>query len=96
MSANKGDIGSDLRRVDAHEVGPADLAEIAELDDEWFRRARPHRAGELAPASRQNGVGGAETVRLSSAVIAHFRATDPGWENRINEVLEEVVRRSAK
>jgi uncharacterized protein (DUF4415 family) len=35
-------------------------------------------------------------IRLSPQVLGHFRATGPGWQTRIDEVLRSWVRRRAK
>ena len=32
-------------------------------------------------------------VRLDPDVVAHFRATGPGWQTRINAALAELVRK---
>ena len=35
-------------------------------------------------------------IRLSPAVLGHFRATGPGWQTRIDEVLRRWVERHRK
>lgn len=35
------------------------------------------------------------TLRLDPDVLAHFRATGPGWSSRINETLRRELRRKA-
>ena len=35
-------------------------------------------------------------LRLSADVLEHFRASGPGWQTRINEMLERHVARSKK
>ena len=69
-----------------------------ELDDEWFKRARP--ASEVHPelVERWRKTGGKMkpakeiiSLRLDYDVLDHFRAAGPDWESRINEIL----RRSA-
>lgn len=35
-------------------------------------------------------------IRLSPQVLTHFRATGPGWQTRIDEVLREWVERRRK
>jgi uncharacterized protein (DUF4415 family) len=47
------------------------------------RRGRPPKA---APKRAIN-------IRLSPEVIAHFRATGPGWQTRMDEVLKSHVAR---
>jgi hypothetical protein len=35
-------------------------------------------------------------IRRSGAVLDHFRASGPGWQTRINAILEEVAAREAR
>lgn len=72
---------------------------------EWtrgdFARARPARevVPEVVAATRRfRGKQRAPTKRLVSMrldrdVIEHFRATGPGWQSRINEVLRKAAKR---
>ncbi|TAL75487.1 MAG: hypothetical protein EPN76_14925 [Burkholderiaceae bacterium] len=32
------------------------------------------------------------TIRLSKDVVERFRATGPGWQSRVNEVLKKAVK----
>jgi len=68
-----------------------------EWTDEDFARARP--ASELPPemlaAFRRPGrpVGTSKqavSIRLDKDVLEKFRATGPGWQSRINEVLKRA------
>ena len=34
---------------------------------------------------------GAVNIRLDPEVLAHFRATGPGWQSRINEALRKAA-----
>ena len=34
------------------------------------------------------------SLRLSPAVVRHFRGSGPGWQARINEILEATIARS--
>ncbi len=45
MTVNNAPIGSDLVKVDAYENKPEDYEDLPELDDAFFARAVPHRAG---------------------------------------------------
>jgi len=38
----------------------------------------------------------AKTLRLAPHVIAHFKADGPGWQTRINDVLEQHVGRAER
>jgi uncharacterized protein (DUF4415 family) len=89
MTGNKGDIGSDLAKVDAYELGERDYADIPELDDEWFARAAPHRSGRPVGRPKAAHPKRAVSLRLSQRVLDSFRAGGPGWQTRINAALEE-------
>ncbi len=72
-----------------------------ELTEEWFERARP--AAEVLPAEvmqaarRKRGRPRVDhpkqqvTLRLSSEVIAHFKAGGKGWQTRIDEALQKAI-----
>lgn len=80
--------------------------EAFELDEEWFKRARP--AAEVLPADvyagvvamrRRPGERGPQkapvkeriSIRLSRDVAEYFRATGDGWQTRIDEALRDYV-----
>ena len=54
---------------------------------EAFERARGQRGPQKAPTKQH------VSMRLDPAVLAHFRASGPGWQSRINEVLGDYVKR---
>ena len=70
-----------------------------ELDDEWFAKARP--ASETHPHiveryRRRRGKQRTPTkehvsIRLDADLAAHFRASGPGWQSRLNDVLRQAV-----
>ena len=70
-----------------------------ELDEEWFAKARP--ASEMHPRvvehyRRRRGRQRAPTkehisIRLDADLAAHFRASGPGWQSRLNDVLRRAV-----
>jgi uncharacterized protein (DUF4415 family) len=49
----------------------------------------PRRPGERGQGRRLPKV--ALSLRLSPEVVAHFRATGPGWQRRIDDALKEWV-----
>jgi len=90
MAGTSRPIGSDLKRVDAYVLGPADYAEVPEVDfdpadadlvvaGKVVRRGRPKSAH---PKQAVN-------LRLSPRVLSRFRAGGPGWQTRINAALEQ-------
>ena len=80
-------------------VGIARDPDTPELDEEWFRRARP--AAEVVPHiverwRRTRGKQKAPTkepisIRLDSDILVYYRATGKGWQGRINETLRKYV-----
>ncbi len=89
-------IGSDMAKVDAHVITPEEYEEIPELTDEDFARAIFHRNGvPLGPVSRGRprlpSPRRQVTLRLEADVLERWRATGPGWQTRINEVLKKAL-----
>ena len=76
-----------------------------EWTEEDFKRARPiSDFPELLEAinnARARGQRGAQKdpvkdrigLRLDHNIVEHFRATGPGWQSRINDVLAEHVKK---
>lgn len=79
--------------------------EVRELDEEEFRSMRP--AAEVLPPELmavlkkrrpgQRGPGKAAarkmvTLRIKPAVLDAYKATGPGWQTRMAEVLESGLR----
>ena len=70
-----------------------------ELDDEWFARARPAievDADLVENSARQQDKRKADakehvTISLDTDVLARFRESGPGWEDRLNETLRRAV-----
>ena len=83
----------------AIKAGIAADPDTLELDDEWFKRARP--AVEVDPelvaySRRTRGKQRAPTkervtIRLDADLTAHFRAGGRGWQTRLNETLRPAV-----
>jgi uncharacterized protein (DUF4415 family) len=96
MTGNKRALGSNLAQVDAHEITPEEYEEIPELTDEWFAKAKPHENGRLVrrgrprldPDARKQTI----TLRLSPEVIAALRASGPGWNARVDEILRTSLK----
>ncbi len=89
MSARKSGsakkLGSDLARVDAHVIQPHEYDELPELTEEMLQRAK------VVNGSRERSPSGHKTVslRLPEDVVAPWRATGPGWQERIAERLRD-------
>jgi uncharacterized protein (DUF4415 family) len=69
-----------------------DPDDAPELTDEWFDKAdfmigrEVIRRGRPAGSSKQ-----LVSLRLDTAILDHFRATGPGWQSRINELLRKAA-----
>jgi uncharacterized protein (DUF4415 family) len=97
MPESKRAIHTDLAKLDAHEVQPAEYEDIPELTDEFFDNAEI-RLGEklIRPARRPGRPQSGNTkklvsLRLDPDIIERFRATGPGWQSRINTALRDYL-----
>ncbi len=88
MTANKPDTKSLLNPED----------DAPELTEEWFARGAYYVNGKLIRRGRPLGSGTRELVslRIDKQALAAFRATGPGWQVRINDVLKRSAKRLAK
>jgi uncharacterized protein (DUF4415 family) len=87
MTANRRVLGSDLKKVDAHVLGPEDYAEVPFDKAVAHESGRPLRRGRPKAASTKQQV----TLRLDRDVLERFRQTGEGWQSRINEALRKAV-----
>jgi uncharacterized protein (DUF4415 family) len=64
------------------------------LDRDWFERAEIREGDKLVRRGRPKKEAPKEAVniRLDPDVLAHFRASGPGWQSRINQALRKVAR----
>jgi uncharacterized protein (DUF4415 family) len=75
-----------------------DKDDAPRLTREYFERADIYRGDELIRRGRPPLARPKEAVklRLSPDVMDYFRGTGPGWQTRINEVLENAVKRKKR
>jgi uncharacterized protein (DUF4415 family) len=74
-----------------------DPADAPPLDNGWFERVEIRQGDRLV---RRAKIGRpkkempkeAVSIRLDPDVLAHFRATGPGWQSRINAALRKAVK----
>ncbi len=60
-----------------------------ELSDEEFTQLRPFRGRPLGSGSRVK-----VTLRLDEDTIKRFRATGPGWQTRLNDLLISAAKKA--
>lgn len=89
MNANRqtspSGLKSDLDRVDAHQVRPSEYEELPELTGDMLERGVVKRAGRPVAANPRRQV----TIRLPESVLAAWKASGPGWQTRMAELLGE-------
>jgi len=78
-------IGSESKWLDPDDAPELtkewfDRAELR-LGDKLVRRGRPPKDDAKVPTS----------IRLDPDVLAWFKATGPGWQTRVNEVLRKAA-----
>ena len=71
-----------------------DPDDAPELTEEWFQEADVYEGAKLIRRGRPPSDNAKKLVslRLSPEVLDHLKATGPGWQTRINEVLLKSVR----
>lgn len=84
--ASRRTLKSDLAKVDAHVVQPAEYEELPELDEAMLARSVLNRGGRPRSSNPRKLI----TLRLPADVIARWRATGPGWQTRMAQRLERV------
>ena len=87
MRANKANMGrtlkSDFAKVDAHVIRSHEYEELPELTDEMFSRAVFKKAGRPLAVDPRLQV----TIRLPSSALSSWKASGPGWQSRMAELL---------
>lgn len=76
---------SDLARVDAHRVKPAEYRDLPELTDEMLARATVKKGGRPRSTNPRQLI----SLRLPADVVARWRATGPGWQTRMADRLSK-------
>ena len=71
-----------------------DPDDAPELTKDWFAKAAlmqgetvVRRGGRPRGSDKEQ-----VTLRLDKAILAHFRASGPGWQTRVNEALRRMLR----
>jgi len=96
MNAKSRRIGSNLKKVDAHEITAEEYEEAPEVTTAMLAGAQYRIGGRLKAHPRRRGPQKAPRkipllLRLSPEVVKHFRAKGRGWQTRIDEALRKLV-----
>lgn len=75
-----------------------DPDDAPELTDEWFDTADYDEGDKLVRRGRPKSDSPKEAIslRLDQDVVAHYRATGPGWQSRINDTLRKAAQLKAR
>ena len=85
-------LGSDLARVDAHQLQASEYDDLPELTDEMLARATVNKGGRPKSAAPKILL----SVRYSTEVVEYFRSTGEGWQSRMDGVLRDYVAQHAR
>lgn len=101
MRAKSGGIKSDLRKVDAHVVQSEEYDELPELTADQLKTARWKISGRKASLARaKKSLRGRPklpqrreqiALRLPPRTLERWRASGPGWQTRMAEVLTKTA-----
>mgnify|MGYP002335800300 CR=1 FL=1 len=81
-------VKSDLERVDAYPLPALGDEALPELTDAMLARGVLRRAGRPLSDDPRRQV----TIRLPASVLAAWKATGPGWQTRMAELLRKPRR----
>jgi uncharacterized protein (DUF4415 family) len=80
-------LKSDLKRVDAHRIAASEFDDLPELTDAMLAHGVVKRGGRPVATNPRKQV----TIRLPETVLAAWKATGPGWQTRMAELLSKRV-----
>lgn len=78
-------LKSDLKRVDSHKTKASEYRELPELTNAMLKRGTVKKAGRPVATNPRRQV----TIRLPESVLAAWKATGPGWQTRMAELLSK-------
>ena len=95
-SAAERNYGSDFAKIDAHAITLREYEEIPELTDEMLAQAVPGNGEDIVRRSRGRPRLDAPkrkvTMRLDGDILDRLRASGPGWQRRVNDILRDAVK----
>jgi len=71
--------------VDSHTTQASEYKDLPELTDAMLKRGTVKRAGRPLAINPRRQV----TIRLPESVLAAWKATGPGWQTRMAELLSK-------
>lgn len=80
-------LKSDLKRMDSHQIKPGEYSALPQLTDDMLARGTVKRGGRPVATNPRKQV----TIRLPETVLAAWKATGPGWQTRMAELLSKRV-----
>lgn len=85
-------LGSDLKKVDAHQVAVDEYDDLPELTDDMLAKAKLRDNGKLVRRGRPPVAVPKKqvTIRLPADVLEKWKATGPGWQTRMAKKLSQV------
>lgn len=86
-SASALTLKSDLKRLDRHRIKPTEYVDLPELTDDMLSRGTVKRGGRPVATNPRKQV----TIRLPANVLAAWKASGPGWQTRMAELLSKRV-----
>jgi uncharacterized protein (DUF4415 family) len=94
MQKSKRAIATDLKRLDEHVIRPEEYEDAPELTDEQIAAADLYHGAKLIRRGRppSDHPKWALKLRIDADVVAHYRATGPGWQTLINAVLRHAAK----
>lgn len=78
-------LKSDLERVYRHRIKTDEYTDLPELTDEMLNRGTVKRAGRPVATDPRRQI----TIRLPESVLASWKASGPGWQTRMANLLSE-------
>ena len=79
-------LGSNLPKVDAHVIQPAEYDDLPELTDEMLAQGKVNKGGRPRSPNPRRLI----SIRLPEDVIERWRSTGPGWQTRMADRLAKV------
>ena len=89
---------TDFAKMDAYVIQTEEYEDAPGLTDAMMSHADVYVGGVRVRRGQPDRVAMREgdTFRLSPAILAHFRASGPGWQARIGAILLDAIEREKR